>query len=335
MRATVIGTALSIAVVAVTPQNLFSAAHAAVSTPLELETKIPLGNVAGRIDHMAIDLARRRLFVAELGNSSVSVVDITAQKVVRRITGFKEPQGLGYLPRFEALYVASAGDGSVRILEGPDLKEDGRIDVAKDADNVRIDQAEARVFVGYGSGGLAVIDPEARRKLADIGLVGHPEAFQLESRGNRVFVNVPDARSLAVVDRTGGKSLAKWPTGRLGGNFPMALDEDRKQVIVGFRTPPQLVAFSMEDGTVVADAPTCADSDDVFVDVKRRRIYVSCGEGFVDVFTGDQGFQRIGHIPTASGARTSLFVPALDRLFLAVRARSGQPAAIWVYRPVS
>src|SRR5262249_31070650 len=178
MRAGTIEIAFLTTLVALFTQIISVApAHSSGSAPLELEAKIPLGNVAGRIDHMAIDLARRRLFVAELGNSSVSVVDITAQKGVRRITGFKEPQGLGYVPRLEALYVASAGDGSVRILEGPDLKEDGRIDLGEDADNVRIDQAEARVFVGYGSGGLAVIDPEARRKVGDIGLVGHPEGF--------------------------------------------------------------------------------------------------------------------------------------------------------------
>jgi hypothetical protein len=115
----------------------------------------------------------------------------------------------------------------------------------------------------------------------------------------------------------------------------MALDEASGQVLVVFRNPPMLTAFSMKDGAPVANAGTCGDSDDVFMDAKRRRVYVSCGEGYVDVFEPDAGtFRRIAHLSTAPGARTALFVPELDRLFLAVRARDQKPAAIWVYRPV-
>jgi YVTN family beta-propeller protein len=335
MRARFAETALSTTAMAIFAHIIFfSPAHSAGLAPLELEATIPLGDVVGRIDHMAIDLARRRLFVAELGNGSVSVVDLDTQKVIHRIAGLNEPQGLGYVPQTDELYVASAGDGSVRIQRGPELKDDGRIDVGEDADNVRLDSSGKTVFLGYGGGGIAAIDVEERRKIADIGLEGHPEGFQLESNGNRAFVNVPDAGTIAVVDRVNGKILARWPTGRFRDNFPMALDENRKQVIAVFRSPPQLVAFSMDTGAAVASTATCADSDDVFVDTKRRRIYVSCGEGFVDVFAEEAGLQPAGHIPTVPGARTSLFVPALDRYFLAVRAKPGQPAAIWIYQPV-
>jgi hypothetical protein len=333
MRTKTINGGLSITVIAIFTSLSLSALQSAQPVPLELESKIPLGDIKGRIDHMAIDLAHWRLFVAELGNGSVSVLDLAASNVIRRLTQFKEPQGLVYGPRFDTLYVASAGDGSVRFLKGRDLKEDGRINVGEDADNVRLDPAETRVFVGYG-GGLAIIDTATQRQIADIALGGHPEGFQLERNGNRVFVNLPERGSIAVVDLTKSKVLASWPTGRLDDNFPMALDEGRQQVIVVFRSPPQLVAYSMQDGAVADKAVTCADSDDVFVDAKRHRIYVSCGEGFVDVFAQDTGLQRIGHIPTVSGARTSLFVPALDRFFLASRARPSQPAAIWIYRLV-
>src|SRR5437016_3232343 len=126
MRAGIIGIAFVVTAIAAFAQIISSAARSAGSAPLGLEARIPLGNVAGRIDHMTIDLTHRRLFVAELGNGSVSVVDLASSKVVRRINGFKEPQGLGYVPRTDTLYVASAGDGSVQLLTGPDLKDDGR-----------------------------------------------------------------------------------------------------------------------------------------------------------------------------------------------------------------
>ena len=115
----------------------------------------------------------------------------------------------------------------------------------------------------------------------------------------------------------------------------MAIDAEAHRVLVVFRSPPTLMALSSQDGNVVAKAETCGDADDVFVDAGRRRVYVSCGEGVVDVLEpAETGYRRLARVPTVSGARTSLFVPELDRLFVAVRARSNEPAAIWVFRPV-
>ncbi len=324
---TLIGIAFSAAV-------MLPAAHAAESMPLQLEAKIPLGDVKGRIDHMAIDPASQRLFVAELGNDSVGIVDLGASKVSGRLRGLKQPQGVGYVPSTDTLYVANAGDGSVRLFRGQDLKEAGRLALGDDADNVSVDSAGNRVIVGYGEGALAIIDAKENRSVAGIGLDGHPESFRLESGGRRVFVNVPDAHAIEVADRQSGKVTAKWPTGQSSANFPMTLDEASRQVLVVFRGPAMLTAYSMQDGVPVASARTCGDADDVFVDAKRRRVYVSCGEGYLDVLDQNEGsFRRLAHIPTAPGARTALFVPELDRLFLAVRASAHEPAAIWVYRP--
>jgi YVTN family beta-propeller protein len=308
--------------------------RAADPAPLQLETKIPLGHVVGRIDHMAVDLSRQHLFVAELGNDSVAIVDLRTRKVLDRITGLKEPQGVGHVPSTDTLYVANAGDGSVRMFRGAEFQQTGRIELGDDADNIRVDAVGRRAYIGYGNGALAVIDTESNRKIADVALDAHPESFRLESGGSRIFVNVPDAHAVEVVDRNDGTRLAKWSTGALGGNFPMTLDDASRQVIVVFRNPATLAAFSVPDGAILASTSTCGDADDVFADAERRRIYVSCGDGFLDVFERHgAAYRRIGHIPTASGARTSLYVPELDRLFLAVRASSRQPAEIWVYRP--
>jgi DNA-binding beta-propeller fold protein YncE len=334
MRRSALGTLTMIAISALLAAAGLSDGHAADSAPLRLEAKIPLGHVAGRIDHMAVDLPRQRLFVAELGNDSVGIVDLQAAKVLHRITGLKEPQGVGYVSSNDVLYAANAGDGSVRLFRGADFKETGRIELGKDADNIRVDAAGRRVFVGYGDGALAVIDAESNHKITDMALDGHPESFRLESGGSLIFVNVPDVHAVEVVDRNDGRTRAKWSTGAWGGNFPMTLDDASRQVIVVFRNPATLAAFSMIDGAHVTSISACGDADDVFVDAKRHRVYVSCGDGFLDVFEPHEAsYRRIAHIPTASGARTSLYVPELDRLFLAVRARSQQPAELWVYRP--
>jgi len=302
--------------------------------PLALEAKIPLGAVSGRIDHLAVDLKRQQLFVAELGNDSLGVVNLAARRTRSTLPGLKEPQGLAYEPSADIVYVANAGDGSVRLLWAEDLTSKGRLDLGEDADNVRIDAARNRVLVGYGKGALAVIDAKSRTKVADIPLKAHPESFQIDESAARAFVNLPDAGQIAVVDLEKGQVIGTLPTQGHRGNFPMALDREAQRVLVVFRSPPRLLVLSAKDGAVVADIDTCGDADDVFVDAKRHRVYVSCGAGVVDVFEEREArYQRVGRIPTISGARTSLFVPELDRLFVAARAAGGEPAAIWIFQP--
>jgi len=302
--------------------------------PLVLEMKIPLGEVSGRIDHLAIDLSRQRLFVAELGNNSLGVVDLRAAKLLRTVSGMAEPQGVAYVPFVDSIYVANGGDGSVRVLRGDDLTPTGRIELGNDADNVRDDALRNRVLVGYGNGALAVIDAASQTKMTDLRLHGHPEGFQLDDATSQIFVNVPDARQIEIVDLA-SKASQSLATRDAGSNFPMAIDRDGRRVLVVFRNPPTLMAFSMQERRLIAKLGTCSDADDVFVDPKRRRIYVSCGEGALDVLeqSGSE-YRRLARISTIPGARTSLFVPELDRLFVAVRARSNEPAAIWVFRPV-
>ena len=312
-----------------------ASAQSADTGLLQLETKIPLGDVRGRIDHMAVDLKRQRLFVAELGNDSVGIVDLPNRKLISRIPGLKEPQGVGYEPTTDKLYVANAGDGSVRLFEGSDYKTTGRIELGSDADNIRIDAAANRIFVGYGSGALAVIDPSTHSKVGNIPLKAHPEAFQIDPDTGQIFVNVTDARGIAVVDRVSQTQIGEWPTADPGANFPMVLDHVRRQVLVIFRAPAALGVFTMTDGKRIATAETCDDADDLFIDAKRARVYVSCGAGFLDVLEAkDATYRRIARIPTVSGARTSLFVPEMDRLLVAVRASSGEPAAIWMFHPI-
>jgi len=326
------------AMMAFTLALLVARDHAMAQSPdtsgLRLEAKIPIGNVSGRIDHMAIDLARQRLFVAELGNNTVGVVDLNSRNVIRTLAGLKEPQGVAYLPSTDTLYIANGGDGSVRQFRGPDYTAAGQIDLGDDADNIRLDTTANRIVVGYGSGGLAVIDTASSRKIADIPLSVHPEGFQLDPGSSRIFVNLPRAQAIAVVDIQSGKQTASWPTKIVGGNFPMALEQDARHVLVAFRNPAKLGAFSMDDGSLIASPDICGDADDLFVDAKRRRIYISCGEGFLDVLDSAQRtYRRVARIATVSGARTSLFVPDMDRLMLAVRASGNEPAAIWVFQP--
>ncbi len=305
----------------------------AAQVPLTLESKIALGQVQGRIDHLAVDLGRRRLFVAELENNSVGVVDLRARKLLTRIADVKEPQGVGYFAPTDTLFVANGGDGSLRAFQGGAYRAFKRFELGTDADNVRVDVKAKQILVGYGDGALATVDAVSLNKINDVVLAAHPESFQLDLQTGRIYINIPKAKTISVVDRASGKVVANWTTGNTT-HFPLTLNDASKQVLSVFRNPAKLVAYATTDGSTVASVETCGDADDLFVDAKRRRVYVSCGEGFIDVLdAGGSAYPQIVRIPTVRGARTSLFVPELDRLFVAVRAALNEPAAIWAFRP--
>jgi len=314
------------------PQTAWSADSA---QPLVLERTIALAQVSGRIDHMAIDISRHRLFVAELGNNSVDVIDLASGKVLHRLTGLKAPQGVAYVRAPDMIVVANADDGTVQLFDGGDFAALGTLSLGDDADNTRVDPRSGHVVIGYGEGGLAIVDHGTHSKLQDIKLPGHPESFQIDPRTDRAFVNVPDAGQIAVIDLAAGRQVAKWMVPGLGENFPMAVDGSGATIATVFRSPPRLVLMDSGTGAVTGNYPTCADADDVFFDAKRHRIYVSCGAGAIDVFDHSATDTRhIARIPTSSGARTSLFVPELDELYVAERAGLfGSDAAILVFRP--
>ena len=309
---------------------------AADTAPIVVETRIPLGAISGRIDHLAFDPTRQRAYVAELGNDSIGIVDLKANRVTRTVPGFDEPQGIAYESSTDTVYVANGGDGTVRLFSGADFSLLGTLALGKDADNVRVDRSTHRVYVGYGSGALAVIDSASRKKIADIPLSGHPESFQLHPNDDRIFVNVPDAHHIAIVSRSSNRLVTTWPTANLRSNYPLALDVEKSRVMSVFRRPAHLQIFEMGAGHTASGVEVCSDSDDVFFDAKRHRVYVICGEGVIDTLdAAGATFSRIGRLQTSSGSRTGLFIPELDRLLIAIRARGDEPAAVWVLRPTT
>lgn len=315
---------------------LTMASHAGVEpAPLVLEKTIPLPNVGGRIDHMALDRTRQRLIVAALGNDTVEIVDLAAGNALQHIRGLAAPQGVAYVERTDVIFVANAGDGSVRTFRGSDYSPLYRIDLYRDADNIQVDPRNGNVVVGYGNGSLAIIDPMSRAVIGTAALRGHPEGFQIAPMVGRAFVNVPDAGQIAVVDLDARRQIATWKIPGASGNFPMALDAARGVLAMVFRSPPSLVLLDTKTGTVMANLPVCGDADDVFFDARRERIYVSCGAGEIAAFQRyDGNYRPLAGVATASGARTSLFVPELDRLFVAVRAGLlGSGASIQIFRP--
>jgi DNA-binding beta-propeller fold protein YncE len=306
-------------------------AHAS-GAPLTVVARIQLPQGKGRIDHLAFDAKRQRLFVAELGNNTVAVVDVAQRRLDRRMSGLAEPQGIAYFAATDAVYVATGADGMVHTFRSGDLAPLETVDVGEDADNLRVDANAARIYVGFGDGALAALDPRTLSVIAEIPLRGHPESFQLLAKDSRAFVNVPDSREVAVIDLKAARQVGSWSTDTALANYPMAIDYGTGEVLSVFRMPAKIVGYRISNGEVARSAAVCGDADDVFVDAKRRRVYVVCGEGFVDVLDGAT-LQRTSRIATADGARTGLYSADVDLLFVAARATRGSEATVWVLKP--
>lgn len=305
--------------------------HPLIGASLTLDRAIPLPGVEGRIDHFALDTTGRRLFVAALGNNSVEVIDLKTGQVVHSITGLAEPQGIFYLGELNRLYVANGGGGVLRVFHGGTFVLVATVKFDDDADNVRYDAAAKRLYVGHGRGALGAIDVTTNRIVVEVPLKAHPESFQLEKRGGRIFVNVPDAAQVAVVDREKNSMTGSWPLGLTAANFPMALDEDNHRLMIGCRRPAGLIVFDTDSGREVARLALHGDCDDLFLDGVRRQLYASCGEGFIDVFTQlDADHYALKEaVQTEAKARTSFI--AGDELYLAVPKRGDRPAELRCY----
>jgi DNA-binding beta-propeller fold protein YncE len=302
--------------------------------PLQLIQRIPVPGVTGRIDHFTAFPKRRLLIFAALGNNSMEIVNTFQAKVVQSVKGLNEPQGVLYVPGLDKIFVANAGSGVVKVYDGKTyaLRKSIALGEESDTDNLRWDEDSKRVFVGI-VGGIAMIDAATEARVGkDLkGSGGHSESFQLEKKGSRIFVNVPDDGSVVnVIDRKSGE-LTKWGLNGVKANYPMALDEDDHRLFVVTRRPPFVMILDTDTGKEVARVPVGGSCDDVYYDAERKRIYAIGGEGFISVVQQNDPdhYALSANIPSAVGVRTGIFFGT--SLYVGVPASGLEPAQIWNY----
>jgi DNA-binding beta-propeller fold protein YncE len=309
-----------------------------VTAPLVLTGAIPLENVHGRIDHFGFD-PKNRMFVSALGNNTEEVIDLSAQRVVHTISGVPAPQGVVYSPETNKLFVAST-KGKLYIYDGTNFDLITTIDFHDDADNLRYDPAERRVYVGFGddqTAAIGIVDATTNKRLDDEFRTGaHPESFQLELSGSNIYVNLPDLKQIAVINRK-THAISRW-TLSLGANFPMALDEPDHRLFIASRAPARIAVFNTESGRLITALPCVQDADDLYYDSARKRIYVTGGEGYISVFDQKDAdhYTQLAKVPSSVGARTSGYAGKLgkkgfERLYVAIPARANHGAEIRIY----
>lgn len=307
------------------------------AAPLRLLQTIPLPNVRGRIDHFDVDVAGKRLFMSALGNNTLEVFDLRTNKRTHTIRGLHEPQGVSYAPESNRIFVANGDDGMVSMFDGTTYALLKTVRLSSDADDTRYDPATKLVFVGYGdegNAGLAMLDGTTGNLVGAIQLPAHPESFQLEKSGSRIFVNIPSAGNIVdVVDRNKRRIVTTWTLDGAQDNFPMDLDEADHRLFIDCRTPPEVLVLDTESGKIVARIPSVSHADDLWYDAANKRIYVSGGQGFITVIKQEDAshYRTTAQIKTLPGGRTSLLVPKLNRFYLGVWGRGTQPEELRVY----
>ena len=310
---------------------------------LSVEAHIVLPDVKGRIDHFSVDVRGQRLFVAAVENHTIEIIDLKSGQRVHTILDLAEPQGVFYDASANRLFVACGLDGVTKVFDGTTFQLFATVKFPDDADNIRYDERSKGVIVGYagakqlrrraeGTGGLGFIDVNGK-KTGDIVIDAHPESFQLEKSGTRIFVNVPDKKEIEVIDATKRSVLARWPISA-EDNFPMALDEAHHRLLLGVWKPPQLLVFDTDASKQVAAGEIAGKTDDLFYDSARHRVYVLTSEGYLEVFQQKDAdhYNRIARYPTPARSQTGLFVPEWGKLFVAVPAQSDQSAELRVYQ---
>ena len=303
---------------------------------LQLSKKIQLPNVKGRIDHLDINLKEQIIYIAALGNNSVEAVDLKSGKVVHSISSLDEPQGVCYVPQKHEIFVANGGNGDCNFFNASSFEKTATIHLSSDADDVRYDSVNSKIYVGYGQGGIAVIDANTHKQTGDVKLPAHPEGFQIDNTANIILVNVPDKNMIGVIDLKQLKLINKWTFDSPTANFPIALDTKQHYAFIGYRHPAKLVVLDERTGKEISTNNMVSDVDDLYFDNEKKRVYISGGGGFINIFKQDGAntFKQIANIPTRNGARTSLFIQQLKIFVLAERAESGNTAQLIIYNTV-
>lgn len=300
---------------------------------LSLSKTIQMPGVKGRIDHLDVNIKEKIVYIAALGNNTLEVIDLQAGKVVHSIKGLDEPQGVGFIPSTNEIFVANGGSGDCYFYNASTFEKTAMLHLSSDADDVRYDPASETVYVGYGEGGIAAISARTHKQTGNVQLPAHPEGFQIDRSINRMLVNVPDKNMIAVIDLLQLKLIDQWTGNTPTANFPMALDTIRHYAFIGYRHPAKLVVLDAKKGNEISNVDMAGDIDDLYFDYQNKRVFISGGAGYINIFEQQANgrLNTIANIPTQNGARTSLLIPQLKLFVLAERARSGNSAQLRIY----
>lgn len=303
---------------------------------LKLQKVIQLPDVKGGFDLMAVDLKTKRLFVSAQDNHTVEVINLQTGKHLLSLPGFNEPKWVVFIPKFNRIYVSTGGDGKVTVLDGDTYKIVKTFSFKEGCNNLRFDSTTNELFVGVGKtfGSLGIIDLKKNKVTGEIHLSGYAKQFELD--GDLIYVNEPQKNWIEVVSRSAKKVIATWPVKESENNVPMSFDRIHHRIFIACE-PGKFIVYDTNTGKSIESINISKGADGIYYDAKRSRIYISCGEGDIEVIHQKDAdhYEAMQSIKTVEGAGTSLFSRQLDKLILAVPQTENKKAEMRVYQPVN
>jgi len=294
------------------------------NVPLKLLHTTPLPGFTGDLDHSAADLGGHRLFVTAEVHKTVEVFDLNTGDHLQSITGFGTPHEILFRPDSNTLIVADGGaDSSVRLVDGKTYEIIDSIKLPPGVDSAEYNPVTKEYYVenrgpdtSANTHMISVIDAKSFKHTGDFILPGRrSEAMAIDRAGKTMYVNLTD--EIGVVDLTARKLVQTWPVPDAHVQNAMALDEPNRRLFIATRNPPTFFVFDTYNGKVVVRLPCVGVNDDMTFDSKRKRIYVT-GDGATSVFEQHDAdhYEHLVDVPTGFRAKTSLYVPELNRLYI-------------------
>ncbi len=319
--------------------------HAQHSAPLKLIQSIPLpGLKAGDFDHFTVDLDGHRLFLTAEANGLVEVFDTQTNKLIHTIRGIDAPHSMVYRADINRLFVVDGDASEIKVYDASTYGLLGHVGLYIDADSQAYDPETKLMYVVSGGreahrpySYISIVDTSQSKKTLDIKIDANwLEAIVLERHGPRLFVNITAESAVGMMDRNQHSITAKWPIpADTQQNLPLFLDEPNHRLLLTTRKPSKLIVIDSDTGKVTTSIPCVGLVDDIAYDAKLKRFYLS-GDQFMEVFKQDDAdhYTSLGKTASAFRAKTALFVPELNRYFLAVPRNGNKEAEVKVYEPI-
>lgn len=315
---------------------------AEVKQPLKLVATTPLPGFSGDFDHFALDLKGKRLFLTAEDHKTVDVFDLEG-KHLHSITGFGQPHAALFLPESNELIVTDGDDdfGKVELVSGEDYRILDTMKLPNGVDSAVFDPTSQYYYVASGGEESAkthvvsIIDTKTFKQVGEITLPGNEsEAMAIDKEGKKMYVSLRATNEVGVVDLQTRKVVARWPIPGASTANSLVLDEANHRVFIATRKPPKFFVFDTDTGKVVTSLPCAPLHDDMWFDASRKRIYVT-GSETTTVFEQKDAdhYAHLADVPTGFRAKTSILVPELNRMYIAVSGKGKADAklALQVY----
>jgi DNA-binding beta-propeller fold protein YncE len=311
--------------------------------PLKLIRTTPLPGFTGDFDHFALDLNGKRLFLTAEDHKTVEVFDLDGKHLLS-ITGFDTPHAALYVPQSDKLIVADGDDdfGKAEIVDGKSYKIIKTLKLPNGADGAVYNPTNHTYYIETGNDAEGVkthaiskIDTEKLEHTGDLTLPGnHSEGMAIDREGKKLYINLTGENKVGVVDLASGQVEKTWAVPDAKKTNAMILDEPDHRLFITARTPPKLIVLNSDTGSLVASLPISGLNDDAWYDVARKRIYATGTETTTVVEQKDPDhYEIVANVPTGFRAKTSILVPELNRLYIAVsgKGKTGAKLALQVY----